>query len=259
MEFGIAGKVALITGGSRGIGRAVALALAVEGCRVAICARGEEDLRQTERQLKSIGYGLGIRADCASLLDVRGVVDTVVAQWGAIEILVNNVGGKGRRFEGDVMEALEGLRIAAYHANVVPAVRFTQQVLPGMMAAGWGRVVCIASLYGREGGDNPWFTMAKAAEIAYMKSLSLDPHLARAGITFNSVAPGPILIPQTGWDRMAQEDPEGFHAYTEQLPMGRLGRPEEVASVVTFLCSEKASLVNGACIAIDGGQGRAMS
>lgn len=257
MEFGIAGKVALVTGGSRGIGRAVALALAVEGCRVAICARGEEDLRQAERQMKSIGYGLGIQADCTLLEDVKRVVDTA-ARWGPVEILVNNVGGKGRRFEGDVSEGPTGLRIAAYDANVVPAVRFTQQVLPGMKDVFWGRVVCIASLNGREGGDNPWYTMAKAAEIAYMKSLSLDPLLTRAGITFNSVAPGPVLIPQTGWGRMAQEDPAGFHAYTDQLPMGRLGRPEEVASVVTFLCSEKASLVNGACIAIDGGQGRAL-
>jgi len=118
-------------------------------------------------------------------------------------------------------------------------------------------VVTIASLLGREGGGRPWFNMAKSAEISLMKTLAMNASLARDGITFNSVAPGAIMIPSTGWEEEQKKDPEKFKKMVDlQFPLDRLGTPEEVANVVVFLCSEKASLVNGACIPIDGGESR---
>ena len=121
----------------------------------------------------------------------------------------------------------------------------------------WGRVVTVSSLYGREGGGRPWHNMAKAAEISLMKSLSMKADLVRDGITFNSVAPGSIMIPDTGWEKEQKKDPSGFEKMVQStLPLGRLGTPEEVAQVIVFLSSEKASFVNGACVAIDGGEGR---
>jgi 3-oxoacyl-[acyl-carrier protein] reductase len=120
-------------------------------------------------------------------------------------------------------------------------------------------VVTITSIYGgKEGIGRPWFTMAKAAETGLMKSLSAMAYLVRDGITFNSVAPGGIYIPGTGFEDEQKRDPEGFRRMVDhEYPLGRLGTPEEVAAVVAFLCSAEASLVNGANITVDGGQSRA--
>jgi 3-oxoacyl-[acyl-carrier protein] reductase len=142
-----------------------------------------------------------------------------------------------------------------YRKNAGAAASFTRWAIPGMRRRKWGRVVTIASIHGREGGGRPWFTMAKAAEIAMMKSMAMTPYLARDGITFNTVAPGSIMIPDTGWAEERAKDPAAFARRMEsEFPLGRLGAPEEVAAVVLFLCSTQASLVNGACIAVDGGE-----
>lgn len=126
-----------------------------------------------------------------------------------------------------------------------------------MKKQNWGRIVSITSIYGREGGGRPWFNMAKVAQTSLMKNLALNRDLVRYGITFNSVAPGPIMIPETGWDVERMRNPEAFDsASKERFTLGRLGTPEEVANVVVFLCSEKASLVNGASILVDGGESK---
>jgi 3-oxoacyl-[acyl-carrier protein] reductase len=140
------------------------------------------------------------------------------------------------------------------------AVRFTRRALPHLRRARWGRVVTITSIYGgKEGIGRPWFTMAKAAETGLMKSLSAMSYLVREGITFNSVAPGGIWIPGTGFEDELKRDPEGFQCRIDaEYPLGRLGAPEEVAAVVAFLCSTEASLVNGANITVDGGQSRSL-
>ena len=125
------------------------------------------------------------------------------------------------------------------------AMRFTKLVIPFMRKQKWGRVVTISSIYGKEGGGRPWFNMAKSAEISLMKSLSMDKRLVRDGITFNTVCPGHISV-----EGKTDED------NVEDFPLGRMGSPEEVANVVAFLCSEKTSLVNGACVVVDGGESR---
>jgi 3-oxoacyl-[acyl-carrier protein] reductase len=258
MDLALKGKYALVTGASSGIGRAIALALAGEGCNVAICARGKEKLKETTAEINALGMkSLGIPADVLKADDIERVVGQVIKTWGTIHILVNNVGGGGGPAGKSVEDTPEEVWLEVYNRNALAAVRFTRQVIPYMKKQGWGRVVTVASLQGREGGGRPWYNMAKSAEISLMKTLAMDPALSRTGITFNSVAPGPVIFPGNEWDKFCREEPEKFQARVKaKSPCGRLVTSEDVASVVAFLCSEKASMVNGASIAVDGAEGR---
>lgn len=261
MDYGLKGRSALVTGGSHGIGLATARLLAAEGCNVAICSRSEDRLRKATAELEA--YGVRALAVAADLLDGAAadhVMDVVEREWGGVEILVNNVGGGGR-WGKEIVEETE-LRVwsEVYEKNAMAAVRFTRRALTSMRRTRWGRVVTITSIFGgNEGSGRPWFTMAKAAETALMKSLSQMPYLARDGITFNCVAPGGVHIPGTGFDDERSRDPEGFARMVDlEYPLGRLGTVDEVAAVVAFLCSRQASLVNGANITVDGGQSRGL-
>jgi len=244
-----------VTGGSHGIGLAIARGLAAEGCNVAICARNLKRLRPAAINLTSMGVeAMGLYADVLNPSDIETVMKTINHYWGALHILVNNVGGGGRWGTDSVEDTPEQVWVDVYNKNAMAAVRFTRLAIPLMRKQNWGRVVTIASIYGKEGGGRPWFNMAKSAEISLMKTLAMNPALARNGITFNTVAPGNIMIPSTGWEEEMKNDLEGFKRKVDSMPLGRLGTPEEVASMVVFLCSEKASLVNGACIVVDGGE-----
>jgi 3-oxoacyl-[acyl-carrier protein] reductase len=257
MEFGIAGKYALVTGSSHGIGKAIALGLADEGCNVAVCARGKDRLDETVTQIKQRGVdGLSVSADVLVPGDIEKTVNAVIEYWGTIHILVNNVGGGGRWGSPIVEETSDDVWVDVFNKNAMAAVRFTMRAIPYMRRQKWGRVVTISSITGREGGGRPWFNMAKAAEISLMKTLAMNPDLVRDGITFNSIAPGAIMIEDTGWEKEQKEKSEQFKEFVEQLPLGRLGTPEEVASLVVFLCSERASLINGACVPVDGGESK---
>lgn len=257
MDLGLAGKRALVTGGSHGIGLATAERLAREGCHVAICSRSQERLDAASAALR--GLGVEVLAMAADVLDpaaADGVMDAVERSWGGVEILVNNVGGGGR-WGKEIVEDTD-MRVwgEVYEKNAMAAVRFTRRALPHMRRGKWGRVVTVTSIYGgKDGQGRPWFTMAKAAETGLMKSLSSMAYLVRDGITFNSVAPGGIDIPDTGFEDEKRRDPEGFQRMIDaEYPLGRLGTPEEVAAVIAFLCSTEAGLVNGANITVDGGQ-----
>ena len=258
MNLGLHGKVALVTGASRGIGLATAHALAAEGCRVAICARQADRLAAAARALQDGGCeSLGVTADVLLPGDIDRVMQAVIDRWGTVHILVNNVGGGGRWGSEIVEETDEQVWIDVYAKNALAAIRFTMRAIPHMRKQRWGRVVTITSIYGREGGGRPWYNMAKAAETSLMKNLALNRALAREGITFNTVAPGSIMIAGTGWESQQKDHPGEFAAMLERdFPLGRLGTPEEVASVVTFLCSEHASLLTGAAVPVDGGESR---
>jgi 3-oxoacyl-[acyl-carrier protein] reductase len=259
MNLGIQGKVALVTGGSHGIGRSIAHALAAEGCCVAICARRDDVVRQVVSEITAKGgTALGIIADAMNAEDTDRVFREVIASWSTIHILVNNVGGGGRWGSPVVEETGDEVWKEVYEKNAMAAVRFTKHAIPLMKHQGWGRIVTIASLYGREGGGRPWFAMAKSAEIALMKTLSLNHELSGAGTTFNSVSPGRIMIPDTGWETEMRADPRAFEKMIREThPQGKMGTPEQVAATVAFLCSEQAGFINGANIAIDGGEGKA--
>ena len=256
MDLGLNGKYALVTGGSHGIGRSIALTLAEEGCNVAICARKKGWIEHTASEVRTKGVeAIGIAADVLVPEDIDLVMETVIDSWRTIHILVNNVGGGGRWGSEIVEDTEEQVWMDVYNKNALAAIRFTVKAIPHMRKQKWGRVVTITSIYGREGGGRPWFNMAKSAETSMMKTLAMTHYLARDGITFNSVAPGGIMIPDTGWDRERRENLDRFVKMTdEKFPLGRLGTPEEVASVVAFLVSEQARLVSGASIAVDGAE-----
>lgn len=261
MKFGLSGRFALVTGGSHGIGLATAKALASEGCNVAICSRSEERLHAATVELEPYGTKtLSIAADVLESDAADRVMDVIDREWGELHILINNVGGGGRWGKDAVEETDLRVWTEVYEKNAMAAVRFTRRALIHMRRGKWGRVVTITSIYGgKDGGGRPWFTMAKAAETSLMKTLSTMPYLVRDGITFNCVAPGGIYISGTGFEDEKRSDPEAFEQMIdEEYPLGRMGTAEEVASVVTFLCSEPASLVNGANISVDGGQSRSL-
>jgi len=254
MDLGLKGKFALVTGGSHGIGLATAIELAREGCHVAICSRNPARRADAKARLEAFGTRiLALECDVLQPGQIERCFGQVIESFGTLHILVNNVGGGGRWGSDVVEETEERVWSEVFEKNAMAAVRFTKLAMPFMRTQKWGRVVTITSRLGREGGGRPWFTMAKAAQTAMMKTLGMMPDLARDGITFNSVAPGAVMIPDTGWETALAGDPN----LADQFPLGRLGRPEEVAAAVAFLCSERASLVNGAAIAVDGGESRA--
>jgi 3-oxoacyl-[acyl-carrier protein] reductase len=248
VDLGIAGKVALVTAGTRGIGLGIAQALANEGVRVAVAARTESDVKRTAAALK----GVGIVVDLMTKEGTRRTVKETEAALGPIDILVNNLGLRaGSSWSDTGTKEFE----IAFDGNVAVSVRMTQLVLPGMLLRGWGRIIAVTSVWGRETGGAPAYNAAKAAEISFVKSLAKE--VAAKGVTVNAVAPGSILWKGGGWDRRQHADPKGMAEFVHQeMPLGRFGTVEEVASVVSFMCSQQASLVNGAVIAVDGGQSR---
>jgi 3-oxoacyl-[acyl-carrier protein] reductase len=259
MHLGLKGRAALVTGASRGIGRGVAMELAREGCRVALCARGKEALDAAAAEVRALGAeAIAVPADVTTTRGVREAVDATLGTFGAVDILVNNVGGStGTSF----LETSEEDWQRAIDLNLLPAVRASRLVVPAMRARGRGAIVNIVSIYGREWGGayvrRPTYIAAKAAEIGMSKALAME--LAPLGIRVNAVAPGSIIFPGGGWERRSREDPEGIAAFLKaDLPLGRFGHPEEVGRVVAFLASDAASLVLGACLNVDGGQSRAL-
>ncbi len=260
MDLGLKDRFALVTGGTHGIGRSIALALAEEGCNVAVCSRNTERIEKVAQEIKAKGVAcLGIQADVLIESDIKKTMRKIISEWKTLHILINNVGGGGRWGSEIAEKTKEEVWLDVYNKNALAAIRFTMLAIPYMRRQKWGRVVTITSIFGRESGARPWFNMAKSAQTALMKSLSRQAYLARDGITFNSVAPGAIMIPDTGWEKILKENPKKANQFAEkELPMGRFGRPEEVADLVAFICSEKAGLLNGASIPIDGGEGRSI-
>ena len=245
MELGLTDKVAIVTGGSRGIGRSIALALADEGCRVAICARTEEALRTTEAELRERTDALGIVADVTQAADVERLAQETVDRFGQLDILVNNAGSRGSDDTDEVWNAI-------YESNLLAAARATRIAVPHMRASGGGSVVHITSIYGRESGGAIAYNAIKSAMNAHAKAMALE---LAPDIRVNAVAPGSTAFPGSSWDRRSEEDPEAMLKFIEEnIPMGRFGTPEEIANVVVFLCSDQASWVTGACINVDGGQ-----
>ncbi len=256
MDLGLTDKVAIVTGSSRGLGLASARSLVSSGCRVCLCARGAEMLAEAAIEVEAAARRPNmvttVQADVSTIDGVERVVDSTIATFGGIDILVNNVGRAGG---GDLLATSDAEWQAAFDETLLPAIRASRLVVPSMRSRGGGAIVMIASIYGREAGGRMTYNAVKAAEISLSKSLAQQ--LAPLGIRVNSVAPGSILFPGGSWHRRQLADPEGIAEFVRrELPFGRFGRPEEVGAAVAFLASPRASWISGACLAVDGGQGR---
>ena len=253
MDLGLSGKVALVTGGSRGIGRATALALAAEGSNVAICGRGAEGVEKMVAELRGLGVQAhGVTADVTAPGEVERFVEESAAALGGVDLLVSNVGGmSGSSFLATTAEDW----IKTFEVNLFHAVRAIRAVAPLMEERGGGSAVTIASISGWRPGPRSQYGTAKAAEIFLSSSLAWE--LAPQRIRVNTVSPGSTVFPGGGWERFQSQNPEVFGEFERnEFPWGRLATAEEIANVVTFVLSEKASWINGANIPVDGGQGR---
>ena len=249
MNLGLQDRVAAVTGGSRGLGYAIAQSLLTEGCRVAICAR---DRARLDAAARILGDAVFARpADVGRAGEVEAFIEAAASHFGALDILVHNAGGGG----GAGIESPDAEFTQSLELNALAGLRAARAAVPFMRRQGRGRIIFIASVWGRESGGRSGYNMAKAAEISLAKALSRE--LAKDNILVNSVAPGSLLFPGGSWERRQQADPDGIAAYVRaEMPLGRFGTPEEVAAVVTFLASGRASLVTGASWTVDGGMSR---
>ena len=255
MELGLTGKVAMITGASRGIGKTIALGMAAEGCRLSLCARGREDLDETVGELRAGGAEvLGSCLDVTDANAARRWFDETRDRYRGVDVLVNNVGGS--RPGGNLSASSDDWQ-RGFSLNFFSALDLCRLVVPAMQECRRGCVINIASIYGREWGGPMTYNAAKAAMISLSKEMARE--LAPQGIRVNSVAPGSILFPGGSWDRRQKENPEDIAAFVErELPAGRFGTPQEVADVVVFLASDRANWISGACINVDGCQSRSL-
>lgn len=253
MDLRLHGKVALVTGSSRGIGRGIATRLVEEGADVVFCARGAETLDEAVGAASGPGRAHGVVADVSTPQGAGGVVDAAVSTFGGLDVVVNNVGGSG----ASTFDAMDGDDLeTVLRKNVFPALYVSRAAVPALRQRGGGVIAMIASIFGRELGGGPGYNLAKAAEISLAKTMARD--LAQDRIRVFSVSPGSVLFPGGSWDRRQREEPETIAAFVErELPWGRFGSVDEVADVVAFLVSERASWVVGTSVVVDGGQSRA--
>ena len=252
MDLGLRGRRALITGGSRGIGFAVAEALAAEGAAVGLVARDAAGLAAAAERLGPRGVPVATAvADVTDTPQLKRAVDDIATALGGLDHLVANAGGTVGR--GNLTSAGDDDFTATFALNAGHAAELIRAGLTHLRAAGGGSVVIISSITGMRPAPRTAYAAAKAAEIHLAATAAQE--LAPAGIRVNAVSPGSIMFPGGGWDTFRREHPEEFAVFlASQFPFGRLGRPEEVADVVTFLLSARASWITGANVAVDGGQ-----
>jgi 3-oxoacyl-[acyl-carrier protein] reductase len=246
MSFDFSGKRAVVCGGSRGIGRSIAISLAQAGAAVSICARGAETLEATRSELAKFGHlahaGVCDLGDGEAIR--RYIADTAQA-LGGIDILVNNASGLGMT-DDDAGWA------ASVAVDMMAIVRATQAALPFLKQAK-GTVVNTSSISAlRTSARTPPYGAIKAAVIQY--TMTQAAMYAKDGIRVNGVAPGSIEFPGGSWEKRKSDNPNLYNAILRSIPFGRLGHPEEVANVVLFLASPLASWITGQTIVVDGGQ-----
>jgi 3-oxoacyl-[acyl-carrier protein] reductase len=246
MAFDFTGKRAIVCGGSRGIGRAIALGFAQAGAAVSICARGAETLEATRGEIARLGHPAhaGI-CDLADGEAIRRYIADAAKALGGVDILVNNASGFGTTDD----EAGWAVSVAV---DMMAVVRATQAALPFLKETK-GTVVNTSSISAlRTSARTPPYAAIKAAVIQYTSSQAAM--YARDGIRVNGVAPGSIEFPGGSWEKRKSDNPNLYNAILRSIPFGRLGHPEEVANVVLFLASPLASWITGQTIVVDGGQ-----
>ena len=263
MDLGIKGKTAMVCAASRGFGRAVALQLAAEGSRVAMCARGQADLEEAAAEVRHVAASAGSGPDAvlARSVDVTdaAAMEAFIAETeqslGGPDMLLINAGGPpaGRIFELD-----DAAWDAAYRLNLAAAASLCRRVAPGMAERGWGRIVQITSVSVRQPVENLVLSsVIRPAAHALIRCLAEE--VATAGVTVNSVAPGfhtTSAVERLITRKIADEGctrADVLAGWTREIPLGRLGKPDELADLVVFLMSEPAGYITGQLITADGG------
>lgn len=259
MDLGLKGRVAAVTAASKGLGRASAIELAREGADLAVCARGEEALRATQKELEELGARvMAMPLDMVAPGTCERFIEETVSTFGRVDVVVSNVGGpKAGPFEShsddDFRETIE--------RNLMTAVRLARAAVPHMKQTGWGRLIFITSITSKQPIEGLITgNTARAGVAGFSKSLSLE--LAPLGITSNIVAPGSILTDRTR--ELANMFAKGAGISVEEaikrleqdIPMKRIGQPPELGAMVAFLASERAAFITGTVIAVDGGTTR---
>lgn len=257
MDLGLKGKTAVVSGASRGLGMYTAKALAREGANLVLCARGKEEVEAVSSQLKTdtgvdvVALGLDVTDQAAP-----ETIAAAAAEMGGADIFVGNAGGN-RRMPFQEIEASDWNDILSL--NLVSHAVCSGALVDQMRGKGGGAIVFVSSIFGREAGG-PGLTLynaSKSALISTAKIMSLE--LAASGIRVNSIAPGSIRFPGGSWDRRCNDDPEAMKEFVAQnIPLGRFGRAEEIADTIAFLVSDRASLITGACLNVDGGQSHSL-
>jgi 3-oxoacyl-[acyl-carrier protein] reductase len=254
MDLGLTGKVAMVTGASRGLGRATAQALADEGMHVSICARTRDRLNEAVAALAKTGSAMGFVGDVTKSDDAQRCVDETVRKFGGIDVLVNNAGAAR---PGALAELPESAWQEQFDLNLFAPVRLARLCAAHMEKRGGGSIINIGSIYGRESGGPLTYNASKAALHSFTKTLARE--FAAKNIRVNTIAPGSILVPGGNWERRFRENPAFEKDFiSREMPAGRLGRPDEVAYAVVMLASPRASWITGANIPVDGAQGRSI-
>lgn len=267
MDLRVIGRTAIVTGGSKGIGRAIAKSLADEGVNVAICARDTESLMEAQMEIVSSGgNSIAIPADVTRPESVRKVVEATIERFGALDILVNNAGG-ATKF-GGFCELNHQDWLDAFELNVGSAVCFIRESLPWLRKSEAARIINICSISGVQPGSyNPHYAASKAALINLSKHIANQ--FAPENILVNAVCPGPVH--SSSWDKNIERighirgipfDQARAQVESEEagkIPLGWVGNGDDVAGLVTFLASDKAAWITGSCFHVNGGKLRSMS
>jgi 3-oxoacyl-[acyl-carrier protein] reductase len=244
MTFDFSRKRIIVCGGSKGIGRAIALGFAETGAAVSICARGAEALETTRRELGSNGHSA--RCDLGDRAAVTRYVEEAVGALGGLDVLVNNASGFGL---GDDDAAWD----QGFSVDIMATVRASRAAVPHIEKAGGGAIVNISSIAAfRASTRTSAYAAVKAALVSYTASQAAA--FARQNIRVNCIAPGSIEFPGGTWERRRTEQPDLYNRILKSIPFGRLGYPEEIANVALFLASPLANWVTGQTLSVDGGQ-----
>jgi len=247
MQISFKDKRVVVAGGSRGIGRSIALGFAGAGASVSICARGQEALDKTVAEIKALGVKAhGAPCDLGNKEAIDGYIAAAASALGGIDILINNASGFGG---GDSEDGWK----KGFDVDVMATVRASNAAIPHMERAGGGAILNISSISGYAGSARSTsYGAVKAAVIHYTMSQGLM--LAPRKIRVNAIAPGSIEFPGGLWDQAKTANPKLYKAIFDSIPWGRLGAPEEIANAALFLCSAQASWITGQTLTVDGGQ-----